>query len=188
LVKRIYTLLLEKYGYQDWWPIHKGSDKLLEVSIGAILTQNTNWRNVEKAIENLLKENLLDWETLSQLEEKKLKECIKPAGFYNQKAKTIKEFVRTTKDINRGRITRELLLSIKGIGKETADSILLYGLEKPFFVIDSYTKRLFYRLGIIDKRNIKYEELQNFITERIESEKVKRVNFGREKVLLKIRL
>ncbi len=168
MVKRTYKLLLETYGYQDWWPVHEGSDKFLEISIGAILTQNTNWRNVEKAIKNLLKENLLDWETLSQIEEEKLKECIKPAGFYNQKAKTIKEFVRTIKDINRDRITRELLLSIKGIGNETADSILLYGPEKPFFVIDSYTKRLFYRLGIINKKNIKYEELQSFIIERIE--------------------
>ncbi len=162
MIKEIYSLLLKKYGYQNWWPVHKGTDTFLEISIGAILTQNTNWKNVEKALENLIKANLLDWNSLNQITEEQLAYYIKPAGFYRQKSKTIKRFVQTVKGIKKEEITRDLLLSIKGIGKETADSILLYALERPYFVVDAYTKRIFSRIGICDKK-VSYDDLQILI-------------------------
>ncbi len=168
LIEEVYRKLLKFYGFQNWWPVHKGTDSFLEISVGAILTQNTSWKNVEKALDNLIKENLLNWKNLSEVEEKRLRELIRPAGFFIRKAKTIKEFVGTIKDFPKEKITREILLSIKGIGPETADSILLYGLNRPFFVIDAYTKRLFFRLGIIEDENISYEKLQKVITNSIE--------------------
>ena len=162
----VYDRFLKYYGFQNWWPVHKGIDRFLEVSIGAILTQNTNWKNVERAIENLITAKVLNWESLGKIEEEKLKELIKPAGFYNQKAKYIKSFVKNIKGKNKEEITRKFLLSIKGIGKETADSILLYGLDKPYFVIDAYTKRIFSRIGIIEK-DIEYDNLQLIFKENL---------------------
>ncbi|SNZ09621.1 DNA-3-methyladenine glycosylase III [Persephonella hydrogeniphila] len=166
-IKDIYFKLLEYFGYQNWWPVHKGIDPFLEVSVGAILTQNTNWRNVEKAINNLLCNNLLCWDELERVDLELLKECIKPAGFYNQKALYIKNFVKRFKDFPKDKIDRDTLLSVKGIGEETADSILLYGLDRPYFVIDAYTKRLFYRTGLINKKEISYRELQSIIEANI---------------------
>lgn len=163
----IYSILLSSFGFQKWWPVHKGIDRFLEVSIGAILTQNTNWKNVEKAIQNLLDKGVLSWEALEKIDIEKLKELIKPAGFYNQKAIYIKNFVKNVKGIPKEKITRKYLLSIKGIGEETADSILLYGLDRLYFVVDAYTKRIFYRLGIIKDKNISYKSLQNLIMENI---------------------
>ncbi len=166
-VKELFNLLQQFYDCQDWWPVHKDTDVFLEVSVGAILTQNTSWRNVEKAINNLIKENLLDWQKLEDVDIEKLKRCIKPAGFYNQKAVYIKNFVKKVKNLNKKNINRKLLLSIKGIGKETADSILLYGIGKPYFVVDGYTKRLFYRVGIINKKSISYEDLQMLVMKAV---------------------
>ena len=162
MIKEIYTLLLKKYGYQNWWPVHKGTDTFLEISIGAILTQNTNWKNVEKVLENLIEADLLNWDSLNQITEEQLAYYIKPAGFYRQKSRTIKLFVGAVKGLKKEEITRDLLLSIKGIGKETADSILLYALERPYFVIDAYTKRIFSRIGICDKK-VSYDDLQTLI-------------------------
>uniref|UniRef100_UPI0026004A79 endonuclease III domain-containing protein n=1 Tax=Persephonella sp. TaxID=2060922 RepID=UPI0026004A79 len=166
-VKEIYKKLLDHFGFQKWWPVHKGTDRFLEVSIGAILTQNTNWKNVEKAIENLIKEDVLNWDKLEKIELEKLKKLIKPAGFYNQKAVYIKNFIKATKGQPKEKITKDFLLSIKGIGEETADSILLYGLDRPYFVIDAYTKRIFCRLGIIKTKNISYKKLQEIIQQNI---------------------
>ncbi len=163
----IYEKLLYAFGYQNWWPVHQGVDRFLEVSVGAILTQNTNWSNVEKAIENLIKENLLEWEALAHIETEKLEKLIRPAGFYRQKAGYIKNFVNAVKNKPREDITRDFLLSLTGIGEETADSILLYGLDRPYFVVDAYTKRLFYRAGIINSSKIKYPQLQKLITDNI---------------------
>ncbi|WP_457626687.1 endonuclease [Persephonella sp.] len=166
-IKDIYNKLLEHFGNQNWWPVHKETDPFLEISVGAVLTQNTNWKNVEKAIDNLISNDLLEWEKLEKIDIESLKAYIKPAGFYNQKAVYIKNFVKTVKDIPRDKITRDLLLSIKGIGEETADSILLYGLNKPYFVVDAYTKRLFYRTGLIEKKDILYRKLQGIIQSSI---------------------
>ncbi len=163
----IYEKLLKAFGYQNWWPVHQGIDRFLEVSVGAILTQNTNWLNVEKAIENLIREDLLNWESLSKIQQEKLEKLIRPAGFYRQKARYIKNFVDAVKNKPREEITREFLLSLKGIGEETADSILLYGLDRPYFVVDAYTKRLFYRAGIIDNSKIRYSQLQKLIMDSI---------------------
>ncbi len=162
----IYDNLLNKYGFQNWWPVHKGTDEFLEISIGAILTQNTSWKNVEKAVENMIKENILDWEALEKIQIEKLKKLIKPAGFYNQKAVYIKNFVEEVIYKSKEEIDRGFLLKIKGIGKETADCILLYGLNKPYFVVDAYTKRIFSRLGLIDKK-IEYDELQLIFKENL---------------------
>ncbi len=177
----IYKTLLDAYGYQGWWPLfnketcrieyHPGNYHLpennaqrFEICQGAILTQNTSWKNVEKTLENLRQNNLLDKNKLKNINEKKLAELIKSAGYNNQKAKKIKEFIRFLD--SKIEINRENLLSVWGIGKETADSMLLYAYQKPVFVIDSYTKRVFSRLGFCSE-NIIYDELQKIFHDNL---------------------
>jgi endonuclease-3 related protein len=162
----IYHKLLKIYGKQNWWPIISQQNPREEIIIGAILTQNTSWNNVEKALKNLIKNHLVDFNKILSIEEEKLKELIRPAGFFNQKASTIRRVAKFFLMHKYENITREELLSIKGIGKETADSILLYAFNQPYFVIDTYTKRLFFRLGLI-KENISYNELQDYIKKNI---------------------
>ena len=156
--QQIYTQLHKSFGKQGWWPLtiegnkskhHVGKPETdkhrFEIMVGAILTQNTNWKNVEKALYNLSKNNLININKIKRIKKEKLAQLIKPAGYYNQKAERLKiiaEFL--SKNSNP---TREQLLSVKGIGPETADSILLYAYNKPFFVIDAYTKRIFGKLG-----------------------------------------
>lgn len=162
---RIYDLLYNKFGPRHWWP----GDTKLEVIIGTILTQNTAWGNVEKAIANLKKRRLLNIKTLSSISEKKLAESIRPAGYYNIKSRRIKNFLTFLNKSHNGSIgkmfktetqcLRENLLSINGIGPETADSILLYAGEKPVFVVDAYTKRIFSRHGYF-KEELGYAETQ----------------------------
>jgi len=166
-LKDVYNKLLEKYGYQNWWPVHEGQNSIVEIAFGAVLTQNTSWKNVEKALENLIKHNMLDFEKVYCSDIEFLKELIRPAGFYNQKAKTLKAVSKLFLEKPHKDITREDLLSIKGVGKETADSILLYALNKPYFVIDAYTKRFLSRLGLVSDK-IDYDSLQSFITQNIE--------------------
>ena len=144
----IYDTLYKAFGPQDWWP----GDTAFEVAVGAILTQNTNWGNVEKAINNLKKEKVLNAKTLNKMPHKRLASLIKPAGYFNIKAKRLKNFLSflsnnysgSMKKMKTGelQVLRENLLDINGVGPETADSILLYALEKPVFVIDTYTKRV----------------------------------------------
>ncbi len=163
----IYHLLLKHYGPQNWWP----ADSPEEVAIGAILTQNTSWKNVEKAIKNLKKHNLISFEAIKEAPLKLLQELIKPSGFYKQKAIRLKSFVErilnTYKSLNilaeeDIKTIRNFLLKINGIGKETADSIMLYALSKPIFVIDAYTTRLLERLGISisEPKTKRYDILQ----------------------------
>ncbi|MEK6907237.1 MAG: endonuclease [Nanoarchaeota archaeon] len=159
----IYNSLLKKYGKQNWWPCIT-ENKQLEICLGAILTQNTSWNNVEKVIKLLNEKNLIDKEKLSKIQLRKLSSLIKSSGYHNQKAKKIKEFIKFLNSNND--ITRENLLNIWGIGQETADSILLYAYNKPYFVIDDYTKGIMHKLGYC-KENISYEELQNLITKNI---------------------
>jgi len=153
----LYEQLLKYFGRQNWWPT-KTKNKQFEIIVGAILTQNTAWRNVEKAIDNLIAKNLLDPKKIARAKKEKLAKLIKPAGYYNQKAErlilTARFFTKTN-----SLPTREQLLAIKGIGPETADSILLYAFNKPYFVIDAYTRRILSRLGLI-KGNENYTELQ----------------------------
>ncbi|MCA1927637.1 MAG: endonuclease [Calditerrivibrio sp.] len=156
----------ERYGEQNWWP----ADTAFEVVLGAILTQNTNWNNVEQSIKNLKKEIILTPQNILNIEDEKLKDLIKPSGFYNQKAerlKIISSFIieKLGCDIKNIKeyplITgRRMLLNLKGVGEETADSILLYAADIPSFVIDKYTMRMFYRIGFdIDMKYRKYYEI-----------------------------
>ena len=169
-VYEIYKNLYDFYGPQHWWP----ADDWFEVTVGAILTQNTAWNNVEKSIENLKQRDLLEPEKLSKIKEDDLAQLIRSSGFYNLKSKRLKNFLEWLKKYNydidkikNKSVTslREELLSIKGIGKETADSILLYAFEMPVFVIDAYTKRMFSRLGLILSRE--YDEFQNFFEKNL---------------------
>lgn len=170
-MEEIYKKLLEAYGAQGWWPktpfgkkkpeydkgnkhkAHSEKEKF-EIALGAILTQNTSWKNVEKTIEGLHEKGLVDAAKLKKLPEKKLAQLIKSSGYFNQKARKIKEFLGY-----KGEMTREGLLSIWGIGPETADSILLYAYGQPYFVVDAYTKRIFSRLGLCGKKD-GYEQVQ----------------------------
>ncbi|MBW2996203.1 endonuclease [Candidatus Woesearchaeota archaeon] len=156
-IQSIYKALHKKFGPQNWWPTST-NNKQFEVIIGAILTQNTAWYNVEKALSNLEKEHLISIERIKSTRKDKIARLIKPSGYYNQKAERLKivaNFFSKNKNP-----TREQLLAVKGIGPETADSILLYAFNKPIFVIDAYTKRIFSRIGMCKDR-CEYHELQN---------------------------
>lgn len=151
----IFRLLAGHFGDLHWWP----ADSPFEVVIGAILTQNTAWRNVELAIANLKKAGALTPAAILAMSEAQLQELIRPAGFFRQKAQRLHLFCRSlaerpepgleawlTGDLNR---VREELLAQKGVGPETADSILLYAGNRPCFVVDAYTRRLLSRLGLL---------------------------------------
>lgn len=162
---KIYELLLERFRPQHWWP----GETQFEIIIGAILTQNTNWTNVEKAIANLKGANALSAQALHKMGGTKLAASIKPAGYFNIKAGRLRSFLNWLFDEHDGRLEnleqlstsrfREELLSIKGIGPETADSILLYAFERPVFVVDAYTARVMTRHGLIET-GCDYEQLQ----------------------------
>ncbi|RUM48577.1 MAG: endonuclease [Hydrogenothermus sp.] len=167
MIYNLYKQLSSAYGKQNWWPLSGYMNKFDEVSIGAILTQNTSWKNVEKALENLINAKVLSLEDILNTDKDTLKTLIKPAGFYNLKIKRLKEFAKAVSKVRKEEIDRDFLLSIKGIGRETADTILIYGLDKTTFVVDAYTKRLFYRLGIINYEKIDYDELKTLIENNI---------------------
>jgi len=156
---KIYELLLKHFGKQNWWPVVNKKNKRFEIIVGAILTQNTAWKNVEKAINNLYKNNAFSRKAILEMPIEKLEDIIKPSGYYKQKAKKLKEIAKL-----KGKITRERLLKVWGIGKETCDAILLYAYDKPVFVIDAYTQRIFSRLGF---KKLDYDSLQNLFEENI---------------------
>lgn len=165
---KLYNLLLKNHGHQSWWPCKTGNK--FEICIGAILTQNTNWGNVEKAISNLVTANAIDPKKIAEMNIRKLQSLIKPSGFFRQKAKRLKEFskfVLTFGTVEKflKYVTRDELLNVKGIGHETADSILLYACGKPYFVVDAYTRRMFSSLGLIEDTD--YEVIRNFFEERV---------------------
>jgi len=167
----IYQRLLSRYGPQNWWP----ADEPFEVVVGAILTQATSWKNVEKAIFNLKKADALRPAALRELELEELYQLIYPCGFYKVKALKLKAFANHLAgygdDLDRlfsqdlGELRQELL-SIYGIGEETADSILLYAANKPVFVIDAYTRRIVSRLGLLPQAS-SYSALQSFFMENL---------------------
>ncbi len=156
LLTEIYQRLLDRYGPQHWWP----GQSRFEIILGAILTQNTNWTNVEKAIANLRKNDCLSPEKLHALTAVQIAPLIRPAGYFNQKSTRLKLFLDWLFDNYDGEVDelaelptstlREQLLTLKGIGPETADSICLYAFDKPIFVIDAYTARVFGRHGLIE--------------------------------------
>lgn len=151
----IYHRLLETYGPQGWWP----AETPFEVVLGAVLTQNTAWRNAEAALACLKEAVPLDPQRILDLDEGTLQERIRPSGYYRQKARRLKVFCRYLLDTCDGDMSvlaakpadyiRDELLELHGIGPETADTILLYALGKPVFVVDDYTVRLMDRLGIL---------------------------------------
>ena len=164
----IYEILLKHFGPQDWWP----GDSPFEIMVGAVLTQNTNWTNVSKAIDNLKQENLLSFEKLHELDVELLAEKIRPAGYFNLKAKRLKNLLDFIDEEYDGSLEemfaedlyslREKILTVKGIGPETADSILLYAGHKPVFVVDAYTHRIFSRHSIIAEDEGYYEIQEYF--------------------------
>jgi endonuclease III related protein len=151
----IYQRLFNHYGPRNWWP----AETPFEVVVGAILTQNTNWNNVEKAIVNLRQADALTIDAILNLQLETLEQLIRPSGFFRQKAERLHLFCRYLQKHHQGslerlfdqelNLLREELLRLKGIGPETADSILLYAGQRPSFVVDAYTQRLFRRLGIL---------------------------------------
>lgn len=151
----IYRSLDERFGDLHWWP----ADDPFEVMAGAILTQNTAWANVEKALSNLKARNVLNPDGIMGLTHEQLARLIRPSGYYNLKAERLKSFTGFFIEDHGGSVERmrsetlavlrPQLLGVRGVGRETADSILLYACEKPIFVIDAYTRRLLVRHGII---------------------------------------
>ncbi|MFH1721476.1 MAG: hypothetical protein ABH950_02595 [Candidatus Altiarchaeota archaeon] len=168
----VFRLLEGEYGFQDWWP----AENPFEVTIGAILTQNTAWTNVEKAIRNLKNEGLLSPQKIRDAPLPHLKKLIRPSGYYNIKALKLKKFIEFLYVDSDGHLEamkkeslkslREKLLSVWGIGEETADSILCYALEKKSFVVDAYTKRIMIRLGYV-KNDVSYDELKRLVEKHI---------------------
>jgi endonuclease-3 related protein len=173
-VNSLYKKLLNQHGQQGWWPLldlksgasiyrskkHYSEIEKFEIFIGAILTQGISWKNVEKALFNLKIAGVLDPYSLKKIPHKKLAALIKPTGYFNQKSIKVKNFINWFDDYNfscsrLNRIhddeLRKKLLSIKGIGPETADSMLNYGLGRKIFVVDAYTKRILSRLGFFEE-------------------------------------
>ncbi|MBF0255867.1 MAG: endonuclease III domain-containing protein [Gammaproteobacteria bacterium] len=151
ILQRVHAELLAAYGPQDWWP----AETDFEVMVGAILTQNTAWSNVEKAIANLRQADLLDPQRLAFMEPGELAQIIRPAGYYSVKAKRLQAFCRFYQERGDAKLRalateplRQALLAVHGVGPETADDMLLYAFARPVFVIDTYTRRLLSRLGL----------------------------------------
>jgi len=171
-ILNLYNRLLSHFGPQGWWP----GETEFEIMIGAILTQNTSWRNVEKAISALKRNNLLNPEALSRISVNELSTLIHSSGFFRIKAERLSCFVKYLMERYKGDVgrmrkmdtdtLRKELLKVKGIGPETADSILLYALNRPVFVVDSYTRRVFSRHNYFYKRE-RYEKIQEFFIKNL---------------------
>lgn len=170
----IYQRLFDYYGPRHWWP----AETPFEVAVGAILTQNTNWSNVEKAINNLRAANALSCQAISHLPRTELETLIRPSGFFRQKAERLQLFCNYLRVHYHCSLEtllqqplkplRKELLELKGIGPETADSIMLYAGEHPTFVVDAYTGRLFSRLGFLDGTE-KYQQIRSFFMSQLDS-------------------
>lgn len=153
-LRKVYRHLLQAHGAQDWWP----GETRFEIMVGAILTQNTAWTNVEKAIANLKQAKALTPQAIIKAHPKRVASWLKPSGYFNIKAKRLRAFCRWLieqggeKKLARMPTDelRQALLAVHGIGPETADDILLYAFDRPVFVIDAYTRRLFQRLELVD--------------------------------------
>ncbi len=171
-LQAMYRALRAAFGHQGWWP---GRSRF-EVIVGAILTQNTNWRNVEKAIANLRAAGVLSPGAIRDLPQAELARLIRPAGYFNVKARRLAAFVRWLEEECGGNLDRmfarplaplrEALLSVRGIGPETADSILLYAGQKPSFVVDAYTWRVLTRHGLVPEET-SYDEMKAVFEENL---------------------
>jgi len=163
-IREVYEKLFAANGRQHWWP----GDGAFEIMVGAVLTQNTAWTNVEKAIVNLKRAKALSPEAIAKAHTRRLAAWLRPSGYFNIKAKRLKAMCRWL--MQQGGVRRlaklatpelrHALLGVHGIGPETADDILLYAFNRPVFVIDAYTRRIFARLGLIDGDE-SYETLRN---------------------------
>ena len=179
---KLYELLLSRFGNRHWWPVDKEyhrenrSDPRFEIMIGAILTQNTAWSNVEKALENLQRNHVLTVKKMIEIDSEKLKTMIQPSGFFNQKTQHLKDLVLYLHENFEGDLDkffnrnlhkiRMELLSLNGIGSETADSIILYAGNLPVFVVDAYTKRLCKRLPLLVEGET-YAAIQQFFEDEL---------------------
>lgn len=162
----IFERLRLAFGAQHWWPARSRT----EVAVGAILTQNTAWRNVERAVANLSAENCLSWEALRDVQIRRLEEMLRPSGTFRVKARRLKSLVETLWRDHGGSLSamlsgpvdqaRRRLLAVAGIGPETADAILLYAGARPTFVVDAYTVRMLRRHGLIDD-SVSYGEIRS---------------------------
>lgn len=196
-IRQLYQNLLKTYGHQGWWPVsitgdrqtdllddrgyHAGSydiphqdDQKLEIALGAILTQNTNWNNARAALHSLADCGLFSLKRLLDAKIEQIALAIRSAGYYNQKSQTVKNLVQFLNDCSfeklerlECRSARDRLMDIRGIGPETADSILLYALKQPSFVIDAYTKRICFGIGIATE-SVSYESLQQLFESSLE--------------------
>jgi endonuclease-3 related protein len=197
-IRAFYKAMFGACGPQGWWP----ADTPFEVAVGAILTQNTNWKNVERAIENLKREGLLSPAALAAVADERLAEVIRPAGYFRIKAKRLKNFIRHVHERHGGDLEamlglpdqtgadnatrtssskpppapsrsvsalREELLSINGIGRETADSIVLYAAGRPTFVVDAYTCRILLRHFLIAPED-DYEAIKELMESNLPTE------------------
>ena len=169
---KMYGVLLRTYGPQRWWP----GDTPFEVMVGAVLTQNTAWTNVEAAIANLKRERLLTPSRMYLAAPEKLAALIRPSGYYHIKTKRLRHLLAFVHDRYAGSLKkmfaadaeelRRELLAVNGIGPETADAILLYAGQKPYFVVDAYTERIFSRHGLISLK-ADYHALQGLFMDNL---------------------
>lgn len=177
-----YKKLLKKYGPQGWWPLfnpktgrfeyHKNDYSLpktdaqrFEIIVGAILAQNTSWKNVQKALMGLKEKDMLNSEAIKKTDEKILASIIKSSGYHNQKAKKLKKFIEFLD--SKKSVSRQNLLNVWGVGKETVDSILLYAFNQPIFVVDAYTRRIMSR---IYKKDFDYDTLQELFMKNLKQD------------------
>jgi len=180
---KIYNKLYNTYGPQGWWPFMdlkeyyhkldysypKNENQIFEVCLASILTQNRSFKQVVQSLENLRNADVLDYKKIKNLPIKKLKELIKPSGYSNQKSQYILNFINFFENLNGKIPTRDELLKIKGVGEETADSILLYGFKQPHFKVDAYTKRLLLHNNLINEKT-KYIEIKNLFEKELKKE------------------
>lgn len=185
----IYRRLLRRRGPAGWWP----GETPFEVCLGAILTQNTSWANVEKALSALKARRKLSYRALRPLPPSRIAPFIRPSGYFNVKARRVAEFLRFLGKEYAGEVEamgaeepvslRLKLLAVCGIGRETADSIALYAAGLPLFVVDAYTRRIFSRLGFI-REGADYDRIQRFFMDRIPRDPALYNDFHAQIVLL----
>jgi len=193
VILKIYKFLFNSYGPQGWWPLielhdnggknptktgsvqgyHPGDytyphtdNQQFEIVCGALLTQNTSWQQVERALISLKQINSLSPQGILSLDPETLKEAIKPAGYYNQKTVRLKTLAEWFLELEGRMPERDELLSLKGVGPETADSILLYAFKQPSFVVDAYTRRIVSNIGLADEK-AKYSEIKALFEENL---------------------
>lgn len=172
-IRQVYQRLRKHHGPQDWWP----GDSPFEIMVGAILTQNTAWSNVEKAITNLKSADCLDAGKIVEMPHEQLAELLRPSGYFNIKARRLKAFCQWLLDEGGEQtvrrydtdVMRKKLLSVHGVGPETADDMVLYAFDRPVFVIDAYTRRIFSRLGLFSGDE-SYEDLRRAFESRLKGD------------------